>query len=98
MKKIVKKTIKTSKEYLTSCGFKDEIIESMLNNYLNNMNKLVDDLEKLLKEHKLNIKKIDKNLHALKGLVAQLNNSKLANKIENIKQNINRKDLENLLS
>lgn len=97
MKKIVKKTSKISLEYLKSVGFSAEKIESMVQLSINDMNKILTSLEKLLQKKELNIQKVQKELHALKGLVAQLNDNKLAKEIEEIEKNINRKDLEKLL-
>jgi len=98
MRKIVKKTSKISKKYFKNYGFNNEQIDSMLQLSINDMNKILDKLEISLKENHIKRKDIKHQLHALKGLVAQLNNIKLAKKIENIEKNINRKDLKKLLS
>jgi len=98
MKKIVKKTIKISKEYLIDCGFNRQRVDDMLQISIQDINKIIKSLENLLKDNILNEKEIKKQLHALKGLVAQLNNIKLAKKITKIEKNINREDLEKLLN
>jgi len=97
MRKIVTKTAKISKKYLKNYGFDEIKIESMIKLSIEDMDKILNKLYQLSKSEKLDKKNIKKQLHALKGLVAQLNNSKLAKKIENIEKNINRKNLEKLL-
>jgi len=98
MKKIVKKTVKKAKEYLSNYGFNDKKIEEMIELSISDMNKILDRLEQLLQNDKLDKKDTKKQLHALKGLVSQLHNLKLAKKIEQIENNIKREDLKKLLS
>ena len=97
MRKIVQKTAKISKKYLKDYGFNKQQVDNMLELSINDMDKILNIIEILSKANKLKIKDIKKQLHALKGLVAQLHNLKLAKKIEKIEVKINRKNLEKLL-
>ena len=90
MREIVKNISDFAKEYFTNFGLSKEEISYLVDKAINDLDRLIDETEEILKEDNIDFERLDKNLHAIKGLILQLGSEKLANEINSFRDAIDK--------
>jgi hypothetical protein len=88
MKKIISETEVIAYDYLKAFGFKDEQITLLIIQGKKDLHKELTKLEALLHADVVSLDNINDVLHALKGLLFQLGNHKLAEKLNEIRSHL----------
>ena len=86
-----------SKEYLLSMGFDIEAIERLLNGFRRDLKKEIGELEEILDNPSIDLQKIKDKAHAIKGLLAQAGDEKLALEFDFIKNESSTKRIKNMI-
>jgi len=81
MKNIIDQIEITTTKYLSDVGFEMEQIESLITKGKRDLTKVLQNLKNTLDETPMSIDDLDHSLHALKGLLFQLGNNELAEKV-----------------
>lgn len=90
MKKIINETEITARKYFKDFGFRDEQIETLISKGKKDLNKELTKLDSLLKDNSASLNDINNVLHALKGLIFQLGNHDVAEKLNEIRSHDDR--------
>jgi hypothetical protein len=85
MRRIVEKTEKIAMEYLTGLGFDRDQVVPLIEQAKKDMVAELIRLDKLRKAEPVDPVALDRSLHALKGLLFNLGNHDLAEKLEAIR-------------
>ncbi len=88
MKKIISETEVTAYNYLKAFGFEDEQITPLIIQGKKDLHKELTKLEVLLHADVISLDDINDVLHALKGLLFQLGNHELAEKLNEIRSHL----------
>ncbi len=97
MDNIIEKILSDAKSNFENFGFKEDDITYLLNKARDDLEKQFSDLKQILEKPSIDIDKLDKSLHALKGLIMQLGSIELANKINSYRELLeSNQDLEDL--
>lgn len=88
MKNIIKETEVMAYGYLKEFGFKEEQITPLIAMGTRDLNKELSKLKELLAEDVVIIDDVNNVLHALKGLLFQLGNHALADKLNEIRSEL----------
>ncbi len=91
MHKIITNTEKIANKYLKDFGFEDEQIVSLITQAKIDLSRELENLEPLLNAEELEFNPINDSLHALKGLLFNLGNHKVAERLNDIRSDV--KDL-----
>lgn len=97
MDNIIEKILSDAKSNFENFGFEEDDITYLLNKARDDLEKQFSDLKQILEKPSIDIDKLDKSLHALKGLIMQLGSIELANKINSYRELLeSNQDLEDL--
>ncbi len=98
---IIEKTERIGMEYLTGLGFPEDQVKPLLEQARKDLETEFTRLEELRTAPDPNAEKLDKALHAIKGLLFNLGNHELAERLEAIRheQDVDRmlRDLDTVL-
>lgn len=86
MEKLIEDTIENANQYFVGLGFQKEQVEALLESGKRDLSEEVHKLSKLLGEEPINIDTINLSLHALKGLFLMMGNTKIADKLNELRQ------------
>ncbi len=97
MDNIIEKILSDAKSNFENFGFEEDDITYLLKKAKNDLEKQFGDLKQVLEKPSIDVDKLDKSLHALKGLMMQLGSIELANKINSYRELLeSNQDLEDL--
>jgi len=88
MGKIIRETEVIAYDHLKAFGFEDEQIKPLIDQAKKDLQENLTKLEMLLHEDTISIDDINNVLHALKGLLFNLGNHELADKLNEIKSHL----------
>ena len=91
MEKIISETEVIAYNYLEAFGFEDEQIKPLIDRGKKDLQENLTKLEMSLHEDTISIDDINNVLHALKGLLFNLGNHKLAEQLNEIKSHLESK-------
>lgn len=91
MKNIIDDTVVISYSYLKAFGFKDEQISLLIEVGKKDLHNELSKLKVLMDADTISLEDINNVLHALKGLLFQLGNHELAEKLNEIRSNLDSK-------
>ncbi len=86
MKRIIEKTETMAREYLTGFGFGEAQIEPLIAQAKNDLSREFVRLETLMESESADWEAFDKSLHALQGLLFNLGNHDLAERLETLRE------------
>lgn len=89
MKKIISETEVMAHDYFKAFGFEDEQINLLIMQGKKDLHKELTKLEALLHADPVSLDDINNVLHALKGLLFQLGNHVLAEKLNEVRSHLN---------
>ena len=91
MEKIISETEVIAFDYLRAFGFKDEQINSLVTQGKRDLRKELTKLKVLLDADDTSLSEINNIVHALKGLLFQLGNHTIADRLNEIKSHLDSK-------
>lgn len=86
MEQLIDETIKNANQYFVGLGFQEDQAKALLESGKRDLTEEVNKLSNLLKEEHINIDTINLSLHALKGLFLMMGNTKVADKLNELRQ------------
>lgn len=97
MNKVIVDTEQIAFKYLKEFGFVDEQILSLVEQGKKDLIKEMTNLREILSHDNVSYEAVNNSLHALKGLLFQIGNHKLAEKLVEIRSNLDDKsDLDEI--
>jgi len=88
MKKIISETETIAYEHLKAFGFSQEQIIPLIDQAKKDLQENLTKLEILFQEDPISIDEINNNLHAIKGLLFNMGNHELSEKINEIRSHL----------
>ena len=85
MSDIVESTLELAKDKFKKFGFKDEQIAQLISSGRKDLEQEIDKLKEILSSVDIDTKTLNDSLHALKGLLLNMGNSKIADKLVELK-------------
>ncbi len=98
MRKIISDTEVAARDYFKNFGFNEEQINTLIVQGKNDLNKELTKLEILLSDETSSLADINNVLHALKGLIFQLGNYDVAEKLNEIRSHHDRASVSKEIS
>ena len=86
MEQLIDETIENANQYFVGLGFKEDQVGALIESGKRDLTEEVNKLSKLLEEKHINIDTINLSLHALKGLFLMMGNIRIANKLNELRQ------------
>jgi len=92
MKKIISETEVIAYDHLKAFGFEDEQITPLIDRAKKDLHENLTKLERLLDEDTISLEDVSNVLHALKGLLFQLGNHDVAEKLNDSRSHLDNKE------
>lgn len=86
MEQLINETVETARQHFKGFGFEDEQIEPLLAAGERDLRKELDKLRQLLEQDTVNIESVNLSLHGLKGLLLNMGNTTVADKLVELRQ------------
>ncbi len=86
MEMLISKTIEIANQHFGGFGFNEDQIAKLLESGKRDLEAELSTLKELLSKEQYDIEEIDFSLHALKGLLMNMGNVEIANKLNEIRQ------------
>ena len=86
MEKLINETVEIARKHFQGFGFEDEQIEPLLEAGKRDLTKELNKLQTLLENERIDIDVINLSLHALKGLLLNMGNSRVADKLTELRE------------
>lgn len=96
MRNVIKQTEEMGIAYLKAFGFSDEQVNPLVIIGTKDINNTLEKIEVLLEEVHPSIETLNNLLHALKGLLFQMGNHALAEKINEMRSHLSEADISEL--
>ena len=90
---MIKETEKMGIAYLKAFGFSDEQVNPLVEIGIKDINNTLSKIEILLEETHPSIEELNNLLHALKGLLFQMGNTALGEKINEMRSHLSEDDI-----
>lgn len=88
MERIIRETEEHALAYLKAFGFQDEQVNTLISQGKKDLVRELTKLQELMAEDEVPLEDVNNVLHALKGLLFQLGNHDLAQKLVEIREDI----------
>ncbi len=85
MEELINETLRIASEKFLTFGFKEEQIEQLLASGKRDLGKELEKLKALVEEEPADIEKINKTLHALKGLFYNMGNTDAGDRMSDLR-------------
>jgi tRNA A58 N-methylase Trm61 len=85
MVEIVEDTLKLAKQKFEKFGFKEEQINQLISSGRKDLEQEIENLKNILQTTELDTKVLNDSLHALKGLLLNMGNNTIADKLIELK-------------
>lgn len=86
MDKLINETVEIARKHFQGFGFEDEQIVPLLEAGKRDLTKELDKLKTLVANERIDIDVLNLSLHALKGLLLNMGNSKVADKLNELRE------------
>jgi hypothetical protein len=85
MERLINETLQIARERFAAFGFKEEQIQKLLESGKQDLEKEIRKLNSLIEEENLDINLLNQTLHALKGLLYNMGNTKAGDIMTDLK-------------
>lgn len=86
MEQLINETVEMARQHFKGFGFEDEQIEPLLAAGERDLRKELDKLRQLLEQDTADIDSVNLSLHGLKGLLLNMGNTTVADKLVELRQ------------
>ena len=86
MDKLINETVEIARKHFQGFGFEDEQIVPLLEAGKRDLTKELDKLRTLVANERIDIDVLNLSLHALKGLLLNMGNSEVADKLNELRE------------
>ncbi len=86
MDKLINETVEIARKHFQGFGFEDEQIVPLLEAGKRDLTKELDKLKTLVANERIDIDVLNLSLHALKGLLLNMGNSEVADKLNELRE------------
>jgi len=92
MSNLIEQTLEIAFVKFKKFGFKDEQIQQLVKSGKKDLEKEIHNLTNILKSEQLDFTSLNDSLHALKGLLLNMGNEQIANKLIELRNDENSED------